>query len=765
MHVWSGDSPGDSSLPLTLPEPAMSSPPDDDPLAPKASFGGTLHFAVDAALLFQLGEELVAQRSVALGELIKNAYDADATHVLVEFDHVQQRNGSITVTDDGSGMTFSQVEEAWMRIATPAKLKHPQSPTYGRARTGAKGVGRFAARRLARRLVLTSVAQVDAKHPLKGREETIVNFRWADFAAGAEVQAVPVRYQRRILPPSADGRTGTTLKLVGVRDVWVDDDLRSLTQDLARLVAPRQGAANQSGDRAKAARSADPGINIRIESAEFPDFSGDVQERSLSGALAILDGSLSRTGIATYTVHFRSPKRTLRFKPKTRFARAGAAQFRIHLFVYKKDYFAGLDLNVRDAARRGREEGGVHLYVDRFRVPPYGDPGDDWLKLDEDRGRRLVNTPKDLARFAGKADRPMLFLPGNNQLFGRVYLSRQTNPDIRQTLNRERVIDTPAFRDVRAFVRKGIDYLTVAYAREYEAARKRKKDTAKDAGSLIVRARQQFLVASESMPLEQRSQILQAIDLAADAIRTQREDFISELSMLRVLASTGTMLVVFEHQLLGTLNGLRASHRALDAMLPRVPPKRRRGFVSELKRLDTWIASVKHQAELLGLLVARKARARRRRLALNPMVEAMKRAFASYTSDNGVDLRNDVSTTIRTPPMFEAELSAILINLLTNAFKAVRETPVRTVSVGAERTNQQLLIRVSDTGVGADPNRWEEFFLPFVGESEPDPILGEGTGLGLKIVRDFAGVYGGAARFIPATSPWHTTVEVLLPEE
>jgi signal transduction histidine kinase len=744
----------------------MSCPPDDALPASKASDTGTLHFAVDAGLLFQLGEELVTHRSVALAELIKNAYDADATQVLVDFDHVQDKSGNITVTDDGSGMTFLQIEAAWMRIATPGKLKEPQSAKYGRARTGAKGVGRFAARRLARRLVLVSVAYIDTRRPALGREETTVDFRWADFESGAEVQAIPVRYRRRSLRGSpGKGATGTTLKLIGVRDVWLEEDLRSLMQDLARLVAPSHPTSDSSGDEESSTHSADPGIRIRIEAPEFPDMSGDVREQSLAGALAILDGRLGRDGTATYTVRFRRPKRKLVFEPKTRFRNVGAVRFRIHFFVYKKDYFAGLDLNVRDAARRGRDEGGIHLYVDRFRVAPYGDPGDDWLKLDEDRGRRLVNTPKDLARFAGKADRPMLFLPGNNQLFGQVHLSRRANPDIRQTLNRERVIDTPAFRELRSFVRKGIDYLTVAYAREYEAARKEKKSGRTDAGSLIVRARHQFLVASESMPLEQRSQILQAIDLAADAIHTQREDFISELSMLRVLASTGTMLVVFEHQLLGTLNGLRESHRALDALLPRVPPKRRRSFAAELARLDTWIASAKHQGELLGLLIARKARARRRRLALRPIVESMARAFASYATDNDIDLRNDVAATVRTPPMFEAELSAILINLLTNAFKAVRERPVRHVSVAADHTNHQLVIRVSDTGVGAAPGRWEDFFLPFVGESEPDPILGEGTGLGLKIVRDFASVYGGKARFVKPEPPWRTTVEVLLPEE
>ena len=73
-------------------------------------------------------------------------------------------------------------------------------------------------------------------------------------------------------------------------------------------------------------------------------------------------------------------------------------------------------------------------------------------------------------------------------------------------------------------------------------------------------------------------------------------------------------------------------------------------------------------------------------------------------------------------------------------------------------------MRLSDTGVGADPEKWEEFFLPFKSTSTPDPMLGHGTGLGLKIVRDIAAVYGGTARFVPPEPPWKTTIEVTFPE-
>ena len=104
-----------------------------------------------------------------------------------------------------------------------------------------------------------------------------------------------------------------------------------------------------------------------------------------------------------------------------------------------------------------------------------------------------------------------------------------------------------------------------------------------------------------------------------------------------------------------------------------------------------------------------------------------------------------------------------MLNLLTNALKAVKREQVRKIAVFAKQGDRQLEVTFCDTGVGIDPTMREEVFKPFVTTSEPDPILGVGTGLGLKIVRDLLDVYGGTARFVDAKEPWRTCVEITLP--
>src|SRR5690606_16798583 len=103
---------------------------------------GKFQFSVDSGLVSELGERLVARPSIALAELVKNAYDADATRVTVLMQNITTDEGCIIVEDDGTGMSFEAVRDFWMRIATKNKVDRPKSQRFRRNRTGAKGIGR-----------------------------------------------------------------------------------------------------------------------------------------------------------------------------------------------------------------------------------------------------------------------------------------------------------------------------------------------------------------------------------------------------------------------------------------------------------------------------------------------------------------------------------------------------------------------------------------------------------------------------------------------
>ncbi len=730
---------------------------------------GEFRFEVDSGLLLQLGEELVSKPWVALAELVKNAYDADATYAIVIFKNVMRPGGEITIIDEGSGIPFDRLQETWMRIATTDKRLHPVSPRYNRPRAGAKGIGRFAARRLAKKLELESVVETGRDKP---RQKTTVHFDWDAFKPGMDVQAVPVTYERTEVGPEV--ATGLTLKLTEVRDAWTKDSMRELQRHVLYVVNPLFGpvAVHPEGQKA------DPGFSVQFDAPEFPEVTGGLDEEFLKTALAVLDGKVDSDGVATYHVRFRrsvdedKPVEFTWAPDKNRYPKAARSSFAAHYFPYVSEYYEGTSFGLVEAKELGREHGGMSIRLDRFRIPPYGDKNDDWLRLDEDVARRLSSTPeKDLALLADGLGlvRPMLSLPGNMQLFGQVQLSRELHPQFQISADREGLVENDAFEELRQFVRRGVDWLTVQYARwsaDRRALRRVQRRVKKQSPTQLLETTKISLLAlGEKVGIEKTREALHLIDAASEAMTEQEQERIGELQMLRVLASTGTMISVIDHQLLAVLTGLRAKTNRLGRLVSRLPAQHRPELEKELANLGKWIDDARQLADLLGMMAGKTARTRRLPHNVREVVRDFLSAFESYAKEYGIVLQNGVPSELVSPPMYRCELGAILLNLLTNALKAVLESSKREVYVTGQMLRNNMVLRVSDSGKGADPSKWEDYFRPFVSESEPNVELGTGTGMGLKIIRDLVELYGGEARFVEPEGTWNTSVEVRIPYE
>ena len=82
-----------------------------------------------ARLIALIGEELISDEPVAVVELVKNSYDADATKVDVRFEgEAPERPTRIVVEDDGCGMSLRTVLRAWLEPATNSKRTTDLSP-------------------------------------------------------------------------------------------------------------------------------------------------------------------------------------------------------------------------------------------------------------------------------------------------------------------------------------------------------------------------------------------------------------------------------------------------------------------------------------------------------------------------------------------------------------------------------------------------------------------------------------------------------------
>jgi signal transduction histidine kinase len=71
-------------------------------------------FRPRARILKLLGDQLIASPRLAVFELVKNAYDADADDVRVRLENIGTADAKISVSDNGEGMTEDVIRNAWL---------------------------------------------------------------------------------------------------------------------------------------------------------------------------------------------------------------------------------------------------------------------------------------------------------------------------------------------------------------------------------------------------------------------------------------------------------------------------------------------------------------------------------------------------------------------------------------------------------------------------------------------------------------------------
>ncbi|MEW6663808.1 MAG: ATP-binding protein [Thermodesulfobacteriota bacterium] len=834
------------------------------------------YFSVDSRLLFQLGEKLVTDRAVALAELVKNSYDADATLATIRMQHVQAKGGSIIIQDNGTGMTLQSFMQTWMRIATIDKEQNPLSPRYGRKKAGEKGIGRFACRRLSEVLVLESTAEVEG-----GKKETLkAEFIWASFEPGKDVNAQPVMYT--VAPTSRQANTGTTLTLKGTTEPWSLQDIRRLRIHLLDLISPLT-FKTELKDRPE---THDPGFEVDFDCPGFEVVVEPLDKAFFRNAWAKLLSSVDDEGFASYDlrcakgVKGQTDKRYRREEP---FRLLRNARMEVYIFSYRTDFFKNSEWKMAQTQKIGDERGGIKVYADSFRVFGYGDKGDDWLGTDYDRARSLEKVDEEITSYAEEDTRPGLHLFRNNNLFGHVVFSREDNKALEITVNRERIVSGEAFLELRRFARLGIDFATVLYANQVAKEKKEKEEKAwareqarakaaeearkkayearlkaeqeaKRAEQEKIRAqeeeqsadrdaamatqarrdaeerrrkaemdrriaeeearqtgskdawvrfeaairRESEFIRAERLAIEDESRAAQnakevreraegqraaANDEAQkalnesrkaeeaqrkaeeDELNRKRDKWQKEYLLLRVLASTGTLILIFEHELQALIDDMEEMLSTSSELLTKMPQAQQEGFKTVLDSFSTRTEMVKDLGEFLGLTMGAQSRTERREWVVRPIVDSVFRPFTYYLGKIGITYRNTVPNELRTPPMYRAELVSALHNLMTNAVKAVRGGHKRDIEVTGSVVNGTVHILFLDSGKGLDRQRWEIVFEPFESDSEPDIKFGVGTGLGLKIVRDIVRSYGGEARFCQPPDGWTTCAELTLPME
>jgi len=180
-----------------------------------------------------------------------------------------------------------------------------------------------------------------------------------------DIDEIPNRYESRLV--RKDVPSGVTLVLSQLHETWQEEDVRELQKDLLSLLSPFPLPRGSKSKRV------DAGFSFKLNAPEFPELEGELIGKFLEASWGVLSGRIDAGGHARYKLKKRG-RETVGFTSDRTFSGVRHAEFRIHYIPYRGEFFKGLPFNMAEARKFGREQGGVRIYLDRFRVFPYGDP-------------------------------------------------------------------------------------------------------------------------------------------------------------------------------------------------------------------------------------------------------------------------------------------------------------------------------------------------------------------------------------------------------
>ena len=659
----------------------------------------TFRFSTD--ILQRLGEELITSLDQGIVELVKNSYDADALNCTIEMLGTDKPGGTVVITDDGDGMSAEDIRDGWLVLGR--SRKDPGKRTrLDRLPAGSKGLGRLGALRMGSNALLVTQPTDEP-----GVDYSL-NLQWSDFASTDLVEDVELNIERSVSKP----HPGTRIEIRGLRMVTDEREVRRLARELLLLADP-------FGDPA--------GFKLELIAPEFKETEKLVRTAYFDDCEFRLVADLDENGFGSAKVFDRSGG--VRWKSSeddfTEPYQAPVMTFELWVFLLQGSSFAGRSATVGEVRRWLEHVGGVHLYHRGLRVRPYGDLGHDWL----DMNLRRAQDPE--------------LRPSTNTAVGRVTVIDEGGTLLQKT-DRTGFIEDDAFHDLRRF---SIDALEWMHEKRLGAREEQKGKEKRQSQERTNSAKRNFQREVDQLTPDKKESISKAASEIESARALEEDQLRDELTLYKTLASVGTAVSVFAHEIEGPATELTASVGAIERRI------RKALATTYESTVGSQIDAIKRSAELvsrfatLPLGMLKRSKRRRTVLDVNEVVRDTLLLLDLYLNDARVETTYQLSYEAGLIHSSIAAIEAILSNLITNSVKAFRrpdaELGNRRLVVRTELVGDNVHIVVLDSGPGIKARPVERIWLPGFTTEE------NGTGLGLTIVRDTVAELGGHAGVIP----------------
>ena len=380
--------------------------------------------------IFTIGRDLIQSPHAAVVEIVKNAFDADASFVKIHFSYdLVQDSFCVTISDDGHGMSKDDIINRWMVPSSDNKKKRRMSPA-GRTMQGRKGIGRYSTSILGDDLLLSTVDKKQSK--------TVVYMQWKDFEKAEYLSDVDILIQNE----TSDMQPGTELTITGGLNrasEWNSGQFDKLRQELKKLKTPASNIAELHQD--------EDSFDIILKVSGFLSIDDFEEKIEPFPILELFDykisGHVNTSGIGDLEYVCQKGAKPIRDQIKVDLSSkiehpCGEVYFDIRVFDRDPEGISqliGRGLKDSDGNYVGKLEArkildannGLGVYRSGFRIRPLGDPNYDWLQLNK---KRIQDPSRKIS---------------DNQVIGFVHIQSDEESGLTETSARDGLKENGAF--------------------------------------------------------------------------------------------------------------------------------------------------------------------------------------------------------------------------------------------------------------------------------------------------------------------------------
>jgi len=689
-----------------------------------------------ARLIHTIGSDLIGDSYAALVELVKNAYDADASYVNINFEYKSIQNKPaliITIEDDGHGMTFDVIVNKWLVPATKDKLNRKESPKKNRLFQGRKGIGRFAAAILGQEMTLCSIDE-------NGNKSTAV-IDWRIFKTEEFLENIDILVDTE----ETTNKAGTFIEIIA-RDeyedpkvsVWDKAAIDNLINELRKLISPFKDFENDLFN-----------INLSFINSPVAEYNNKIFDIETYPIIELYDyrvsGKIDSKGKATLTYenNVGKTKQSELIETQYKLENGGSycGELLIDFRVFDREPEAieniiskGLIDPITEkyagknqAKAMLNEVYGVNIYKNRFRIRPYGNRGIDWLDLDKDR----------IQNFTLKIS--------NNQIVGFITIQSEELSHLEEKSARDGLKENEYYFGLKELSQKAL--------RELEARRLsyRQKSFKSRQGKKTLQDSMQNLFSFSDLSKNIEAKLLQFkvgkenVDQIKKILKEEEEnktelleDIQKTIAIYQGQATLGKIVSFILHEGRKPLHFFNTEVNVIERYIKHYKATKDEEL---LKELDESINGFRRNSKLISDLfkrvnpLATQRRGNREEFSIAPAIYNASQIFKETAKKENILITINVNKSLKVFG-WEDDLFTAITNLLENSiyWLTTSNQQNKEIIIEASETSESMLIDYKDNGPGLTDNEIETEIIFEPGYSKKL----NGTGLGLAIAGEAA---------------------------